>query len=204
MMEALPLQPAALHGKVEVLRTQLKIDAGLSVADAVAHAVGKLGLESEVKGLNLVEKADKCLSQVLPTAAAQPMATTMPFAVAQPAHTVAPQQPAVMQRAVQSGETPGGPELLGKPAKSHAGLYLHCGLCGIVPNCVTAPDDRTLRMRGCFLGWPLCETYTTLDGIRYETPSDSCGNHDVIESMAPCFCFNSCILGPGIKVVPMC
>ena len=56
-------------------------------------------------------------------------------------------------------------------------------------------------MRGCFLCFPLKETYTTVDGIRYTTDSDSCGNPDAIPKMGPCFTYDSCVLGPGCRVV---
>ena len=47
-----------------MLRTQLKLDAGLSIADVLEHAARHLGIESEMTGLNLAEKANKCLSQM--------------------------------------------------------------------------------------------------------------------------------------------
>ena len=188
-------QEATLQAKADVLRSQLKLDAALPIAEVIEQAATSLGLESEMEGLKLVEKASKCLSQVLPKATVTPMVSTAPTAIAQPiSQPTLAQQPSVMQRE-------GRPiAFRGKPTESHAGLYLHIGLCLLVPNCVTAVDDRTLRMRGCFLGWPLRETYKTVDGIRYNTDSDSCGNADSIEKMGPCFTFESCILGPGCRV----
>jgi hypothetical protein len=58
-----------LQQKAVALSAQLGLDAQLPVAETVAQAVAKLGLlEDEVKDLNLVERANKCLQQVLPTA----------------------------------------------------------------------------------------------------------------------------------------
>jgi hypothetical protein len=65
-----------LEQKAVVLSAQLGLDAQLTVAETVAQAVKNLGLEDEVKDLNLVERANKCLQQVLPTAHGAATATT--------------------------------------------------------------------------------------------------------------------------------
>jgi hypothetical protein len=188
-----------LQQKAETLRAQLGLDAGLPIADIVVQAISQLGLESEVKALTMVEKVDRCLTQVMPTVKAQ-LTTSLPVAIAQP-----PQQPAVMQRigmTVETSEDRLQALFKGPPTKSHEGCYLHVGLCGLAPHCVSAPDERTLRMRGCFCGWPLNEVYTTQDGIRYECDKDACGNPDGIAVMRPCcFAFDSCVLGPGCRLL---
>ena len=80
------MQGPTLEQKVATLRAQLSLGAG-PIAEVAARAVSTLGIESQVKGLNLVEKVDKCLEQVLPRAEASMAAgpgfpTTAPVASA--------------------------------------------------------------------------------------------------------------------------
>ena len=92
-MEA--LQPTTLQAKADVLRKQLAIDAGLTVAETIEQAVRDTNLESEVEGLTLAAMADKCLSEVLPRTAARPIAaSSMSIVIGQPTQPIVPQQPA--------------------------------------------------------------------------------------------------------------
>ena len=79
----------SLAQKVDTLREQLGLVDGLSLAESVNVAVFQLGLADKVKGFNLVQKADACLTTLgTPSASA----AAAPVAPSQPAVAPAPQQ----------------------------------------------------------------------------------------------------------------
>ena len=60
----------SLAQKVDTIREQLGLVDGLSLAESVNVAVFQLGLADQVKGFNLVQKADACLTALLGTPSA--------------------------------------------------------------------------------------------------------------------------------------
>jgi len=60
----------SLTQKVDTLRVQLGLVDGQSLVESVNVAVFELGLADQVKGFNLVQKADACLTALLGTTAA--------------------------------------------------------------------------------------------------------------------------------------
>merc|ERR1719162_1215730 len=65
--------------KVETLRSQLNLASGQTLAETIASGVQTIGLEAEVKSLNMLQTVDACLQ----TIGAAP-ATEAPPAVAPP------------------------------------------------------------------------------------------------------------------------
>ena len=79
----------SLPQKVDTLREQLGLVDGRPLAASVDEAVFQLGLADQVKGFNLVQKADACLTALgTPSASA----AAAPVAPSQPAVAPAPQQ----------------------------------------------------------------------------------------------------------------
>ena len=84
----------SLAQKVDTLRVQLGLVDGLPFAESVNVAVFQLGLADQVKGFNLVQQADACLTALgIPSASAA-------------AAIVAPSQPVVASAPQQIGSPP--------------------------------------------------------------------------------------------------
>merc|ERR1740117_369974 len=61
-----PTPPGAgtLQQKVETLRTQLNLASGQTLAETIASGVQTIGLEAEVKSLNMLQTVDACLQTI--------------------------------------------------------------------------------------------------------------------------------------------
>ena len=62
-----PLGAGTLQQKVETLRTQLNLASGQTLAETIASGVQTIGLEAEVKSLNMLQTVDACLQNPNPT-----------------------------------------------------------------------------------------------------------------------------------------
>ena len=64
-----PTPPGAgtLQQKVETLRTQLNLASGQTLAETIASGVQTIGLEAEVKSLNMLQTVDACLQNPNPS-----------------------------------------------------------------------------------------------------------------------------------------
>ena len=72
----------SLAQKVDTLRVQLGLVDGLPFAESVNVAVFQLGLADQVKGFNLVQKADACLTALGTPSASAAAAPVAPSATA--------------------------------------------------------------------------------------------------------------------------
>ena len=78
----------SLKDKVDTLRLQLGLGPEMPIVDVVDHAVSQLGLESEARGMTIIQKAETCLSQLGGSAASM-----LPVAFASEVPSVAVMQP---------------------------------------------------------------------------------------------------------------
>ena len=72
----------SLPQKVDTLREQLGLVDGRPLAESVAEAVFQLGLADQVKGFNLVQQADACLTALGTPSASAAAAPVAPSASA--------------------------------------------------------------------------------------------------------------------------
>jgi hypothetical protein len=88
-------QTMTLSDKAEKLRTQFGMEVGLPVSEVVTVAIAELGLDAQVQGLNLMQKANACIA-ALDTRQAPPVQwaqvveqPVMPMGVAMDEQTLA-------------------------------------------------------------------------------------------------------------------
>ena len=69
-----PTPPGAgtLQQKVETLRTQLNLASGQTLAETIASGVQTIGLEADVKSLNMLQTVDACLQTIGAAPATEP------------------------------------------------------------------------------------------------------------------------------------
>jgi len=67
-----PAAAATLQQKVETLRSQLNLASGQTLAETIAQGVQTIGLEQDVKSLNMLQTVDACLQTIGAAPATEP------------------------------------------------------------------------------------------------------------------------------------
>lgn len=67
-----PAAQATLQQKVETLRSQLNLASGQTLAETIATGVQTIGLEADVKSLNMLQTVDACLQTIGAAPATEP------------------------------------------------------------------------------------------------------------------------------------
>jgi hypothetical protein len=67
-----PAAQATLQQKVETLRSQLNLASGQTLAETIAKGVQTIGLEADVKSLNMLQTVDACLQTIGAAPATEP------------------------------------------------------------------------------------------------------------------------------------